>query len=171
MPVDADLADVRRAALSGRQDGAANLAGGDRAHGYEAGRLEVDLAADLRRERVHDVVADERVVDGIAVVAAAEMRVTVVDLEVADPHRHDLEERLQRREVDRRLVDLQVSVLHPRLVVMAGREVARQRDADAGCELGVEREVRRRVIEAEANVRELVGVDAIHDVRCRRVLC
>ena len=52
--------------------------------------LQVDLAADLGGERVHDVVADERVVDRVAVVAAAEVRVAVVDLHVADAHRRDL---------------------------------------------------------------------------------
>ena len=99
---------------------------GHRAHRDEAVQLQVDLAADLRRERIHDVVADERVVDGVAVVAAAEVRVTVVDLHVADAHRGDLEQHLQRREIDRRLVDLDVAVLHPGLVVVPGRQIAGQ---------------------------------------------
>ena len=49
------------------------------------------------------------------------------------------------------------------------RQVAGQRDADAGRELRVQDEVRRRVVEAEADVGELVGVDAVDHVRRRRV--
>jgi hypothetical protein len=47
LAVDAKLADERRATLSRRQHGAANLAASDRTHRDQATGLEVDLAADF----------------------------------------------------------------------------------------------------------------------------
>jgi len=77
------------------------------------------------------VIADEGVVDRVAVVGAAEVRIAVVDLGVADPERHKLHQLVERLDVDRRGVDQQVAVLDPGLVVVTGRQVGRRRDADA----------------------------------------
>ena len=168
MPVHAELSYVARAALTWRQHRATKLAGGHAAHRDDARGLQVHLAADLRRERVHDVVADERIVDRVAVVAAPEVRVAVVDLEVAYAHGHDFHQRFQRREVDGRLIDLNVAILDPRLVVMPRRQIAGERDPDAGCQLRVQVQIRRRIVEPESDAGELVRVDGAHDVgRCR----
>ena len=130
--------------------------------------LRYTLAADFV-VKASRCICRQRVVDGVAVVAATEMRITVVDLHVSDAHRDDLHDRLQRDEVDRRLVDLDVAVLHPGLVVVTRRQIAGEGHANARRELRVQVYVRGRVVEAEAYVRELIRVHAVDDVRCRRV--
>ena len=67
------------------------------AHRHPRALAEVDLAADLGREGIHEQVADERVVHRVAVVGAAEVLVAVVDLEVAGADRHVLHERARAR--------------------------------------------------------------------------
>jgi hypothetical protein len=73
LAIEADLAqEAGRALLGGRQL-AMHLAAGDAAHREQTGRVaEVHFIANLRGEGVHQQIADERVVDRVAVVAAAE---------------------------------------------------------------------------------------------------
>ena len=96
-------------------------------------------------------------------------RVTVVDLEVADLERRVLHDALEQRVVDRRIVDEEVAVLHPRFLVMAGREVRRHRDADPWGDLRVDVQVRDGVVEAVADRDELVRVHAVRDAPASRV--
>ena len=133
-------------------------------------RSDVHLAADLRRKGVHQIVADERVVDRVAVVAAAEVRVAVVDLHVPDAQRHVLHHVVERPNVDRQLVDQQETVLDPGLVVVPRREIAGQLDADASCQLRVQVQIRGRVVEPETDVLQLVRVHAVDDDRDGGVL-
>ncbi len=54
--------------------------------------------------------------------------------------------------------------------MMTGRQIRRHLHADAVGELRMQIEIRRRVVEAVADLDQLVGVDAVHDVRLGGVL-
>jgi hypothetical protein len=119
--VEADLAEVRDRPFLRSRYLAASLAAGQAAHDHPRAVAEVQLTANLGREGIHEQVADERVEHRVAVVRAAEMLVAIVDLHVAGSDRDVLHHVVQDRVVDRRVVDLQVAVLDPRLLVVAGR--------------------------------------------------
>src|SRR5437868_13424589 len=103
--VEAEFAQVGLRPLRRRGDLAVDLATRADAPREPRTVAKVHLAPDLRRERVHDEVADERVVHRLAVVAAAEVLVAIVDLEVADAERRVLHDAVEEWIVDRRLVD------------------------------------------------------------------
>ena len=131
---------------------------------------DIRFGADLGGEVIEDVVADERIEHRVAVVAAAEVRVAIVDLEMSDAERRVLHDVIEQRIVDRRRVDEQIAVLDPRLLVMARREVRRHRDADARGDLGVHVEIRDGVVEAVADPDELILIDAVDDDGVRVVV-
>src|SRR5919109_57315 len=52
--------------------------------------------------------------------------------------------------------------------MVTGRQVTGQLDANSRRKLRVQHRIRRRVVEAESDVLELVHIDTVHDVRCGR---
>src|SRR6185503_16524736 len=59
---------------------------------------------------------------------------------------------------ERRCVNEEESILHPRLVVMTGREEACHRHANSLCQLCAEVQVCNGVVESMTNLNELVGI-------------
>jgi len=92
------------------------------------------------------------------------MAVAVVDLEVTGFHRHVSHQHVERRKIDRRGIDEQIAVLDPGFVVMPGRQVARHRNPNAMRELTVQVQVRDGVVEAVADLNELILIDIVHDL-------
>jgi hypothetical protein len=85
------------------------------------------------------------------------VRVAVIHLEVAGLQGDVPHQRLEHGDVEGRVVDEQVPILHPRLVVMPRRQVRRERDADATRELRVEVEVGDGVVEARTDRHQAIG--------------
>ena len=152
------LAEIALRALRRRRHLAMHLAARHAAHGEPWTVAEVHLAADLRREGIEDVVADERIVHRLAVVAAAKVRVAVVDLEVSNAERRVLHDAVEDRIVDRRLVDERVAVLDPRLLMVPRGGIARHREPNAWRDLRVQIEVGDGVVEAVADRDELIRI-------------
>src|SRR5205814_8073961 len=119
--VDAELGQIALRPLCRRGDLAMHFAARHAAHGEPWTGAEIHLTADLRREGIQDVVADERIVHRLAVVSAPIVRVTVVDLEVADAERRVLHDAVEQWMIDRRLVDERVAILDPRLLMLPRR--------------------------------------------------
>ena len=119
---------------------------------------DVDFTADFGREGIHDIVADERVADRVAVVSATEVSISVVDLELAGTDRHVLHDVVERLPIDRRSIDEQIAVLDPRLIVMASRRVAGHGDTNAGCELTVQIKIRGRGVRSMSDPNQLIRI-------------
>jgi hypothetical protein len=69
-----------------------------------------------------------------------------------------LHEAVERRHVERRLVDLDETVLDPRFVVVTRRELACELDADAWGQLRVQVHIGGGVIEAVANLHQTIAI-------------